>query len=144
MSSTEEERRDEERIVEGADRFFTIPVFTLIGLELPWQEWTKLGWEGLVLAFLILLLHRIPILFPVKSLVSNLKSSLDILFVGWFGPIGVAAFYYAMFSMRQTGIEELWPVVSLVICTSIVLHGITATYFTKLYGKHSLKEPEKD
>ncbi|WP_269851882.1 hypothetical protein [Methanosarcina horonobensis] len=90
--------------------------------------------------FLMLLLHRIPILFLIKSLVPNLKSKLDILFTGWFGPIGVAAFYYARFSMRQTGIEGLWPVVSLVISMSVVLHGITATYFTKLYGKHSSKK----
>lgn len=57
MTSTEEERRDEERVVEGADRFFTIPIFTLLGLALPWQEWEKIGLEGLMLAFLILLLH---------------------------------------------------------------------------------------
>lgn len=144
MTSTEEERRDEERIVEGADRFFTIPVFALLGLAIPWQEWIKLGWEGLILAFLILLLHRIPILFLIKPLVPNLKNKLDVLFVGWFGPVGVAAFYYARFSMKQTGIEELWPAVSLVICMSVVLHGITATYFTKLYGKHSSKKPEDE
>ncbi|MDQ1254571.1 MAG: sodium/hydrogen antiporter [Euryarchaeota archaeon] len=60
--------------------------------------------------------------------------------MGWFGPIGVAAFYYARFSMRQTGIEELWPVVSLVICMSIVLHGVNATYFTKLCGKSNLEK----
>ena len=70
----------------------------------------------------------------------NLKNNLDILFAGWFGPIGVAAFYYAWLSVRETGIEELWPVVSLVICTSVLLHGITATYFTKLYGKHNSKK----
>jgi NhaP-type Na+/H+ or K+/H+ antiporter len=142
ITSTEEERRDEERIVEGADRFFTIPIFALLGLAIPWQEWIKLGWVGLILAFLTLLLHRIPILFLIKPLVPNLRSKLDILFTGWFGPIGVAAFYYARFSMKQTGIEELWPVVSLVICMSVVLHGITATYFTKYYGKHSIEKPE--
>ncbi|AKB81130.1 hypothetical protein MSBR3_0552 [Methanosarcina barkeri 3] len=139
-TSTEKERRDEKRVVEGSDRFFTIPIFTLLGLALPWQEWGKLGLEGLMLALLILILHRTPILFSIKPLVPNLKNSLDVLFTGWFGPIGVAALYYARLSMRQTGIEELWPVVSLVICMSIVLHGITATYFTKLYGKYN---PEK-
>jgi hypothetical protein len=42
--------------------------------------------------------------------------------------------------MRQTGIEKLWLVVSLVIFMLIVLRGITAIYFTKLYGKSN---PEK-
>jgi sodium/hydrogen antiporter len=137
MTSTVGERHKEDRVVEGVDLFFTIPVFTLLGLVAPWQEWMNLGLEGLLVAFLILLLHRIPILYIIKSLVPSIKSNLDVLFAGWFGPIGVAAFYYVQFSTIQTGIEELWPLVSLVICASIVLHGITATYFTKLCGKHS-------
>jgi NhaP-type Na+/H+ or K+/H+ antiporter len=62
-----------------------------------------------------------------------------VLFAGWFGPVGIAAFYYSQFSMIQTGKEELWPIVSLVICVSIILHGITATYFTKLYGRYLRK-----
>jgi NhaP-type Na+/H+ or K+/H+ antiporter len=137
ITSNVEERRDEDRVVEGIDLFFTIPIFTLLGLVAPWQEWTKLGWAGLLVAFLILLLHRIPILFLIKPIVPNIQSKMDVLFAGWFGPIGVAAFYYAQFSMIETGIEELWPIISLVICVSIILHGITATYFTKLYGKYS-------
>jgi sodium/hydrogen antiporter len=93
-----------------------------------------------MLALLMLILHRTPILFFIKPLVPNLKNILDVLFTGWFGPIGVTALYYVRLSMRQNGTEELWPVVSLVICMSIVLHGITATYFTELYGKYN---PEK-
>lgn len=136
-TSTVGQRLDEDRVVEGVDLFFTIPIFTLLGLVAPWQEWVKLGLVGLLVAFLILLLHRIPILFLIRPIVPNIRSNLDVLFAGWFGPIGVAAFYYSQFSMIQTGVEDLWPIVSLVICVSIVLHGITATYFTKLYGKHN-------
>lgn len=58
------------------------------------------------------------------------------LFVGWFGPVGIGAFYYSQVSMRQTGIMEIWPVVSLIVCVSAVLHGITATPFIKYCGKH--------
>jgi|GEM_PF-4325301 len=64
------------------------------------------------------------------------------LFAGWFGPVGIGAFYYSQVSMRHTGIMEIWPVVSLIICMSIFLHGVTATPFTKLYGKHTLQKPE--
>jgi NhaP-type Na+/H+ or K+/H+ antiporter len=39
--------------------------------------------------------------------------------------------------MIQTGIEELWLTVNLVIRVSIVLHGITAIYFIKLYGRYN-------
>lgn len=136
VTSTVKERLDEDRVVEGIDLFFTIPIFTLLGAVAPWQEWIKLGWVGLLVAFLILLLHRIPILYIIKPLVPNIENGRDVLFAGWFGPVGVAAFYYAQFSIIETGIENLWPIVSLVICMSIILHGTTATYFTKLYGKY--------
>ncbi|AKB79953.1 hypothetical protein MSHOH_3470 [Methanosarcina horonobensis HB-1 = JCM 15518] len=144
MTSTAKQRYDEDRVVEGMDRFFTIPVFTLLGLVAPWQEWIKLGWNGLLLAFLILLLHRIPILFLIRPLVPVIKSNLNSLLAGWFGPVGIAAFYYAQFSIIQTGTEEIWPVVSLVICMSIVLHGITATPFTKLYGRLSSEKSKQN
>lgn len=140
MVSTEEERHEEEHVVEGVDRFFMIPIFTLLGLVLPWQEWIKLGWEGPVLAFLVLLLHRLPVLLFIKSHVPDIRSNLEMLFVGWFGPVGIGAFYYSQVSMRQTGIMEIWPVVSLIVCVSTVLHGITATPFIKYYGKHTAEE----
>ncbi|WP_269852021.1 cation:proton antiporter domain-containing protein [Methanosarcina horonobensis] len=51
ITSTVEERRDEDRIVEGIDLFFTIPIFTLLGLVVPWQEWMKFRGAGLLVAF---------------------------------------------------------------------------------------------
>jgi NhaP-type Na+/H+ or K+/H+ antiporter len=46
-----------------------------------------------------------------------------------------AALYYAAFSLRETGIEEVWVVGSLIICGSVLVHGVTATPLTKLYEK---------
>ena len=63
------------------------------------------------------------------------KGMVAALFLGWFGPIGAAALYYAAFSLRETGIEEAWVVGSLVICASVLVHGVTATPLTKLYGR---------
>ena len=119
-----------------------VPIFTLLGLILPWQEWIKLGWEGLTLAFLILLLHRLPIIFLIKSFIPDIKDNLDASFIGWFGPVGIGAFYYSQISMKETGIIEIWPIVSLIICASVILHGITSTPFIKIYGKHNTERSE--
>jgi hypothetical protein len=43
-----------------------------------------------------------------------------------------AAIFYAFLSRREAGVEELWVVVSLVICTSVLTHGFTATPLAKL------------
>jgi sodium/hydrogen antiporter len=38
------------------------------------------------------------------------------------------------------GIEEVWVVGSLVICASLLAHGVTATPFTRLYGRRAQKQ----
>jgi NhaP-type Na+/H+ or K+/H+ antiporter len=71
-----------------------------------------------------------PLLGPVRGL-------RNALFLGWFGPIGVAALYYATLSSGRTGAEEAWVVGSLIICASILVHGLSATPLTRLYGRHT-------
>ena len=70
-----------------------------------------------------------PLLGPLRG------RARDVLFLGWFGPIGAAALYYAAFSLRETGIEEAWVVGSLIICASVFVHCVSATPLTKLYGR---------
>ncbi|GAB4383251.1 MAG: sodium:proton antiporter [Elainellaceae cyanobacterium] len=139
------EKSEEEQIQEAINRFFTLPIFVLLGLVLPWQEWWQLGWKGLALAIAVLLLRRLPAVLALRSLAHPLKTAADAWFVGWFGPIGVAALYYAHVSLRETNIREVWVVSSLLIVVSILAHGITATPFSKLYGKHYIDrgKPEK-
>jgi NhaP-type Na+/H+ or K+/H+ antiporter len=130
------ERAEEERVQEAVDRFFTLPIFLLLGLALPWSQWWQLGWRGGLLAIAILLLRRIPALFVLSPFTPELKKKLpDTLFLGWFGPIGIAALYYANFAIRHTGFDQIWAISSLVISASIIAHGVSATPLTKLYGK---------
>ena len=58
-------------------------------------------------------------------------------FAGWFGPIGVAALFYAAFAARHGASDLLWPLISLTVVLSVVIYGITATPLTRLYGKHA-------
>jgi NhaP-type Na+/H+ or K+/H+ antiporter len=91
---------------------------------------------GLLLVAAVLVLRRLPAVLALRPLLGPLRSKgKDVLFLGWFGPIGAAALYYAAFSYRETGIEAAWTVGSLVICASVLVHGITATPLTKLYGR---------
>src|SRR5215208_1037410 len=121
---------------ETISRFFDLPIFVLLGMALPWEGWLELGWEGLLLVAAVLLFRRLPTVLALRPLLGPLRAKRkDVLFLGWFGPIGAAALYYAAFSLRETGIEEVWVVGSLVICASVVVHGVTATPLTKLYGR---------
>ena len=127
------ERSEEENIQEAINRFFSLPIFILLGLVIPWQQWQALGWRGLALAVAVLLLRRLPAILMLKSLLK--LRFVESVYVGWFGPIGVAALYYASLSVRETGVEEIWGVSSLLICASIFAHGFTSTPLTEFYGK---------
>ncbi|WP_347330443.1 cation:proton antiporter [Marinimicrobium locisalis] len=127
------ERREEEHVIGGFDRFFTGPIFILVGLMLPWSEWAALGWSGVGLAVGVLLLRRLPLLLLLRGTSRELPSRLDGAFSGWFGPIGVAAVYYAALAHHKTHLPDVWPVVSLLVVASVFVHGLTAVPFSHLY-----------
>jgi NhaP-type Na+/H+ or K+/H+ antiporter len=135
------ERVQEENVQEAINRFFTLPIFLLLGLLIPWQQWWAMGWKSLVLVLAILLLRRLPAVLLCRQLIHPITRSpwpwLTATYVGWFGPIGVAAIYYAGYSMNQTEIDPVWPVCSLMICASILAQGMTSSPLTRLYGKLS-------
>jgi NhaP-type Na+/H+ or K+/H+ antiporter len=137
-SADAQERQED--IQEAITRFFTLPIFVLLGTALPWEAWLDLGWPGLLLAAAVLLLRRLPAVLALRPLLGPLRGTKDVLFLGWFGPVGAAALYYAAYALEETGVEEAWTVGSLVIVASVVAHGITDTPLTKLYGR-SLDRP---
>jgi NhaP-type Na+/H+ or K+/H+ antiporter len=136
FAGSSDAKESQEEIQEAISRFFDLPIFVLLGMALPWQGWLDLGWSGPLLVVAVLLLRRLPAVLVLRPLLGPLRGrAKDVLFLGWFGPIGAAALYYAAFSFRETGIEAAWVVGSLVICASVVIHGVTATPLTKLYGR---------
>lgn len=136
FAGSSDAKESQEEIQEAISRFFDLPIFVVLGMALPWEGWLELGWGGLLLVAAVLLFRRLPAVLALRPLLGPLRSrGSDVLFLGWFGPIGAAALYYAAFSLRETGIEEVWVVGSLVICTSVLVHGVSATPLTKLYGR---------
>ncbi len=140
----EEERGEEEHGQEAMNRFFAIPVFALLGTAIPWSGWFSLGWSGILLAAAILLLRRPPVLLLLSFFLPDLRNKKDALFLGWFGPIAVAAIYYSSLAEHKLKNPLYWDVVSLIICASVVVHGMSATPLTRLYGsKTGLKKAHK-
>lgn len=135
MAISTSAQEQEEQIDESVNRFFVLPIFVLLGLSLPWGAWADLGWKGPVLAILVLLLRRPPWVLAFAGRVPRMQGSQDGLFTGWFGPIGVAALYYATLAEHTVGLEEAWVVGSLVISVSVLAHGVSAAPLTKLYGR---------
>jgi NhaP-type Na+/H+ or K+/H+ antiporter len=136
FAGSSDAKESQEEVQEAISRFFDLPIFVLLGMALPWKGWLELGWRGPLLVVAVLVLRRLPAVLVLRPLLGPLRGRLkDVLFLGWFGPIGAAALYYAAFSLKETGIEEAWVVGSLIICASVLVHGVSATPLTKLYGR---------
>jgi hypothetical protein len=91
---------------EGIDALLDVAVFTTLGTALPWGEWhkpespvtlTRLALYGVA----VLLLRRLPAVFMLQKAVPEIRSPREACFVGWFGPMGVGALYYALKSGKQ-------------------------------------------
>lgn len=135
------ERQSEERGQEAVNRFFSFPIFALVGAAIPWSGWAALGWKGPALAAAVLLLRRpLPTLL-LYPLLPSLRAPRDLLFVGWFGPIAIAAVYYASVVEKELHEPLVWDVVSLIVCASVVAHAVTAAPFTRLYARAAGADP---
>jgi len=79
-------------------------------------------------------------MLPVALSLTGLKLSMATkLFIGWFGPRGIASILYVMIVAHQIvdirGHENLYAVITLTIFLSILLHGLSAKPFVRWYSK---------
>jgi NhaP-type Na+/H+ or K+/H+ antiporter len=135
LTITRQEREELENVQEGMSELATLPVFLFIGLSLPWDQWWALGWRGVLWAVLILLLRRLPALLLIYRFIPGLGSLKDVLFIGWFGPIGVSALFYALLAARETGMHYFWQIGSLMVAVSTLAHGLTAAPYSSWFGR---------
>jgi NhaP-type Na+/H+ or K+/H+ antiporter len=86
---------------EGIDAILDVSVFTTLGTVLPWSVWLNpdppVSIARLVgFSIGILALRRIPAVLAVARWVPEIRTMREAIFVGWFGPMGIGAIYYAL------------------------------------------------
>lgn len=100
-----------------------------------------LSWQTIVFAILSLTVVRI---LPVFISLIGVRLQLDTkLFLGWFGPRGLASLVFIVMvfdtqlpgNQRLPGIDTLVSVVTWTITLSIFVHGTSAVPLSKWYGK---------
>lgn len=136
-----------EHMQDAVARFFDIPIFVILGAMLPWEGWGTLGWPGFAFALAVLLLRRMPAWLLIRPLLSSVRTMREAAFNGWFGPIGIAAVFYAMELQHEPTVESsdrIWHIVSLVVFASVVMHGITATPLTRAFGRRSATSTRRE
>jgi sodium/hydrogen antiporter len=140
--SLDVEETRHEHAQEAIGRFFDLPVFVVFGAMLPVAEWMELGWRGLAFAAGLVFLRRLPWWLLLRPLFPQVLSRSEALFLGWFGPMGVASIYYAIVASERAVLPEIWPAASLAVTVSIFVHGIPATPVTRRNGRSGAILPD--
>ena len=117
-------------------QLFNLSVFFLFGL-LAARALPELTWMHALYAVLSLTVVR---MLPVAvALIRTRLSGATVLFMGWFGPRGLASIVlglvYLGHEMHQPGEETIRLAVMLTVLCSILAHGLTALPGTKLYAR---------
>ncbi|QPG76269.1 hypothetical protein FOA43_003655 [Brettanomyces nanus] len=144
------------------DLLLNLSYFVYLGSIIPWQEFNdhKLGldcWRLICLALCVIAFRRIPAIFAIKRICPDINNWKEALFVGHFGPIGVGAVYTSIIAIGDleaevlhlddgptsnyptsltyyTLIRVIWPCVTFLIVTSIVVHGSSVAVMA--LGRH--------
>ena len=129
------------------DLLFNLSFFVYYGAIIPWDmmnapELTVVPWRLVVIAILILLFRRIPIMLALKPIIPDIRTWREALFCGHFGPIGVGAIFISILARAEletghtvplatlptdpntpnyTVILAIWPIVSFLILSSVFL-----------------------
>ncbi len=119
---------------EAEGQLLTLLVFLVFGATMV-PELAHLGWQPWVYGLLSLTLVR---LVPVAlSLIGAGVRKETVLFIGWFGPRGIASILFGLLVVSTSQLAEEELIFSTVVATvlmSVIAHGITAFPGTEWYA----------
>ncbi len=96
-------------------------------------------WNFNVFLYAILSLTVLRMIPVAISLIGTKFDLATVLFIGWFGPRGIASILYVLIVVNKIGSikghETIYAVISLTVLLSIILHGLSAQPFARLYAK---------
>ncbi len=132
----ERERSAQDELDEAVNRYAVLPVFVLLGVMLPWEDWAALGPAAVLLVAAALLVRRPPVVtLLARPLGLPVRAAA---FAGWFGPMGVSALFYLAHS-RSEGVTDprLFAAGTLAVAASVLVSGVTAAPLRSLYARRS-------
>ena len=138
------EEDQEDKVHDAVARLFLLPIFVLLGLALPFDEWAGLGWVAPVVIVAAVLLRRLVTLWALRPLIRHVHDRSETAFLSWFGPVGISALFYATLAERHTGNSEVFVYATLAITGSVVVHGLTSAPFSAWLKQQEPEPKEKE
>ncbi|KAF7874789.1 hypothetical protein EAF04_001963 [Stromatinia cepivora] len=153
------QKTEESHVSNVIDLLINLAYFVYLGTIIPWEQYNdvEIGttpWRLAVIAILVIFFRRIPVMMALKPLIPDIKTWREALFAGHFGPIGVGAIFVAILARAELETESttplsdypdrsapnwelvtvIWPIVTFLVISSIIVHGSSIAVFT--LGKH--------
>jgi NhaP-type Na+/H+ or K+/H+ antiporter len=121
---------------EAEGQLLNLSVFFIFGV-LVVRVIQPLSWE--VVLYVVLSLTVIRMLPVALSLMGTHLGGVSVLFVGWFGPRGLASIVLGLIVVEEApllaGRDEMMLVVALTVLLSVLLHGVTAAPLSAVYAR---------
>jgi len=129
-----------EAFLEGSGEIFILISFLVFGLTFIPATIEYININIIIYAIFSLTILR---MLPVALSLSYMNLSLSTkLFIGWFGPRGIASILYVMIVAHMIiniqGHQQIYATITLTIFLSIILHGLSARPLVKLYSKKDI------
>lgn len=122
---------------EAEGQLLILIIFLLFGATMVFPTVALLNWQMLLYALVSLTLIRF---IGVRIGIIGLKLQwTTTIFVGWFGPRGVASVLYGLLLLDQSAIagrELIFSVMVITVLLSVFAHGLTAFPAANWYGAH--------
>jgi sodium/hydrogen antiporter len=149
------EKTEESHVSNVIDLLINLSYFVYLGTIIPWAQYNApehglTPWRLVVIALFVIFFRRIPIMLACKPFIPDIKTWREALFAGHFGPIGVGAIFVAILARAELETEStdplddlpppgskdynliylVWPIVTFLVISSIVVHGSSIAVFT--------------
>lgn len=130
---------DAVRFTETQGSLLAIGVWAAFGLTIAGKVLTSL-WDPAVIAYAFLSLTVIRMLPVALALIGDRFRPMTVLFVGWFGPRGLASIVFLVIGLaglKEAGVDPgpLAATITWTVLLSVVLHGLTAGPIAARYGR---------
>ncbi|KAK6363542.1 hypothetical protein TWF730_000971 [Orbilia blumenaviensis] len=152
------QKTEESHVSNVIDLLLNLAYFVYFGSIIPWDlynrpDWGLEPWRLVCISILTIFFRRIPVMVVLRPFIPDIKTFRESLFAGHFGPIGVGAIFVAILARSElaTGnaatplavlpepdshfenlllIEVIWPIVTFMVISSIIVHGSSIAVFT--------------
>lgn len=124
------------KFMESQGQLFMLVTFLVFGTTLLPEALHDLN--GTVVLYAVLSLTLIRMIPIAISLIGSGLGPWSYLFIGWFGPRGLASILVALLIMEKAQVahaNEIMAATTITVALSVLLHAITAAPFARAYGK---------